>query len=149
MGTPLRSGRLFTAADIQNGATQVAIVNETLAGKYWPNQDLPLADSQTLQYMVDHSISQRRFNMLLLSELAGLGIALAVGGVYGLISYIISSHQRDLGIRLALGAQRKHVFAALLRQILPFAAIGVVLGLLLSLLTKKLIADLLFESQRT
>jgi predicted permease len=223
MGTPLRSGRLFTADDMQSGATQVAIVNETLARKYWPNQDpigahirtvpphrdpgpwrlvvgvvgdyrqfnietparpemfwparqfsdltivartvsdptatlaalpkvvaeidkdQPVADVQTLQYMVDHFISQRRFNMLLLSGLAGLGIVLALAGVYGLISYAISSHQRDLGIRLALGAQRKHVFSALLRQILPFAAIGVVLGLLLSLLTKKLIADLLFE----
>jgi predicted permease len=223
MGTPLRSGRLFTAADMQNGATQVAILNETLAHKYWPNQDpigahirtipphrdpgpwrlvvgivgdyrqfnidtparpemfwparqfsdltvvartandpaatlaalpkvvaeidkdQPVADVQTLQFMVDHSISQRRFNMLLLNGLAGLGIVLALGGVYGLISYVISSHQRDLGIRLALGAQRKHVFSALLRQILPFAAIGVGLGLLLSLLTKKLIADLLFE----
>jgi len=223
MGTPLRSGRLFTAADMQNGATQVAILNELLARKYWPNQDpigahirmipphrdpgpwrvvvgvvgdyhqfnietpprpqmfwparqfsdmtivartvndpaatlaalpkvvaeidkdQPLADPQTLQYMVDHSISQHRFNMLLLNGLAGLGMVLALAGVYGLISYVISSHQRDLGIRLALGAQRKHVFSSLLRQILPFAAIGVVLGLLLSLLTKKLIADLLFE----
>lgn len=223
MGTPLRSGRLLTASDMQSGATQVAIVNETLARKYWPNEDpigthirtiprqrdpgpwrvvvgivgdyrqfnidtparpqmfwparqfsdltivarttndpaatlaalpkvvaeidkdQPIADVQTLQFMVDHSISQRRFNMLLLSGLAGLGIVLALAGVYGLISYVISSHQRDLGIRLALGAQRKHVFSALLRQILPFAAIGVGLGLLLSLLTKKLIADLLFE----
>jgi putative ABC transport system permease protein len=109
------------------------------------DKDQPLADPQTLQYMVDHSISQHRFNMLLLNGLAGLGMVLALAGVYGLISYVISSHQRDLGIRLALGAQRKHVFSSLLRQILPFAAIGVGLGLLLSLLTKKLIADLLFE----
>jgi predicted permease len=223
MGTPLRSGRLFTAADMQNGATQVAVLNESLARKYWANKDpigahirmipphrdpgpwrvvvgvvgdyhqfnietparpemfwparqfsdmtivartvndpaatlaalpkivaeidkdQPVADVQTLQFMVDHSISQHRFNMLLLGALAGLGIVLALGGVYGLISYVISSHQRDLGIRLALGAQRKHVFSSLLRQILPFAAIGVGLGLLLSLLTKKLIADLLFE----
>jgi putative ABC transport system permease protein len=94
---------------------------------------------------MDHFNSQDRFNMLLLSALAGLGIVLALGGVYGLISYVISSRQRHLGIRLALGAQRKHVFSSLLRQIVPFAAIGVVLGLLLSLLTKKLIADLLFE----
>ncbi|HXC43700.1 MAG TPA: ABC transporter permease [Candidatus Dormibacteraeota bacterium] len=223
MGTPLRRGRLFTGADMQSGATQVAILNETLARKYWPNQDpigahirlmpphrdpgpwrvvvgvvgdyhqfnietparpqmfwparqfsemtvvarttndpaatlaalpkvvaeldkdQPVADVQTLQYKVDYLNSQYRFNMLVLSALAGLGIVLALGGVYGLISYVISSHQRDLGIRLALGAQRKHVFYALLRQILPFAAIGVGLGLLLSLLTKKLIADLLFE----
>ncbi|MFZ0774254.1 MAG: ABC transporter permease [Candidatus Sulfotelmatobacter sp.] len=223
MGTPLRSGRLFTADDMQSGATDVAIVNETLARKYWPNQDpigahmrtipphrnpgpwhlvvgvvgdyrqfnietpprpevfwparqfsdmtivvrtannptatlaalpkavaeidkdQPVADVQTLQHMVDHMISQRLFNMLLLSALAGLGIVLAIAGVYGLISYVISSRLRDLGIRLALGAQRKHVFSSLLLQILPFAAIGVVLGLLLSFLTKKLVAELLFE----
>jgi ABC-type antimicrobial peptide transport system permease subunit len=109
------------------------------------DKDQPVADVQTLQYMVDHSISQRRFNMLILSGLAGLGIVLSLAGVYGLISYVISSRLRDLGIRLALGAQRRHVFASLLFQILPFAAIGIFVGLLLSLLTKKLIADLLFE----
>jgi predicted permease len=223
MGTPLRSGRLFTAADMQKGATDVAILNEGLARKYWPNQDpigahvrmipprrdpgpwrvvvgvvgdyrqfnmetparpqlfwparqfsemtvvartandpaatlaalpkvvaeldkdQPVADVLTLQSRMNWLNSQYRFNMLVLSALAGLGIVLALGGVYGLISYVISSHQHDLGIRLALGAQRKHVFSSLLRQILPFAAIGVGLGLLLSLLTKKLIADLLFE----
>jgi putative ABC transport system permease protein len=223
MGTPLRSGRLFIVDDMQSGATDVAIVNQTFARKYWPNQDpigahirtspphrdpgpwrlvvgvvgdyrqvnietpprpevfwparqfsdmtivvrtmndpaatlaelprvvaeidkdQPLAEPQTLQHMVDHFISQRRFNMLMLSGLAGLGIVLALAGVYGLISYVISSHQRDLGIRLALGAQRRDIFFSLLLQILPFGAIGVVLGLLLSLLTTKLIADLLFE----
>jgi predicted permease len=223
MGTPLRRGRLFTAADMQKGTTDVAILNESLARKYWPNQnpigahirfmpphrdpgpwrvvvgvvgdyrqfnietparpqmfwparqfsemtvvartagdpaatlaalpkvvaeldkDQPVADVQTLQFLMDHFNSQDRFNMLVLSALAGLGIVLALGGLYGLISYVISSHQRDLGIRLALGAQRKHVFSALLRQIFPFAAIGVVLGLLVSLLTKKLIANLLFN----
>jgi len=109
------------------------------------DKDQPVSDAQTLQYMVDHSISQRRFNMLLLSGLAGFAIVLALAGVYGLISYVISSRSRDLGIRLALGAQRKHVFASLLSQILPFAAIGIVFGLLLSLLTKQFITTLLFE----
>jgi putative ABC transport system permease protein len=223
MGTPLRRGRLFSSSDTQSDAAQVAIVNESFARKYWPNEnpigahirtipphrdpgpwrvvvgvvgdyrqfnidtpprpevfwparqfsdvtivartvndpsaalaalprvvaeidkDQPVSDAQTLQYMVDHSISQRRFNMLLLSGLAGFAIVLALAGVYGLISYVISSRSRDLGIRLALGAQRKHVFASLLSQILPFAAIGIVFGLLLSLLTKQFITTLLFE----
>jgi putative ABC transport system permease protein len=224
MGTPLRTGRLFTPADMQDHA-DVAILNESLARKFWPNQDpvgghirlffphlapgpwlqvvgvvrgfrqfnietpprpemfwpardfpemtlvlrtasdpaaavtelqkavaqidqeQPLSDVQTFEHMVEHSISQRRFNMLLLSGFAGLGILLALVGVYGLVSYIISSRLRDIGIRVTLGAQPKHVFGALVLEILPFAAGGIALGLLvsllLSLLAKKL-SGLLF-----
>jgi putative ABC transport system permease protein len=226
MGTPLRTGRLFTPADMQDHALGVAILNETLARKFWPNQDpvgghirlvfphhapgpwqlvvgvvrdfrqfnietparpemfwparefpemtvvlrttsdpaaagtalqkavaeidkdQPLSDVQTFAHIVAHSISQRRFNMLLLSGFAGLSILLALVGVYGLVSYIISSRLRDIGIRVTLGAQPKHVFSALILEILPFAATGIVLGLLGSLLVawlaKKLIAGLLF-----
>ncbi len=222
MGTPLRSGRLFTPDDMQDNENNVVILNESLARKFWPNQDAlgshirfiaphrdpgpwrlvvgvvgdfrqfnidtparpemfwparqfpeltlvvrttsdpsgvlptlqkavaeidkeePLSDVQTLQHMVDHSISQRRFNMLLLSGFAGLSIVLALVGVYGLVSYIISLRTRDIGIRLTLGAQRKHIFSSLVLEILPFAATGILLGLLLSLLAKKLITDLLF-----
>jgi putative ABC transport system permease protein len=108
------------------------------------DKEQPLSDVQTLQHMVDHSIAQRRFNTFLLSGFAGLSIILALVGVYGLISYIISSQTRNIGIRLTLGAQQKHIFSNLILEILPFAISGVLLGLLFSSLTKKLIASLLF-----
>jgi predicted permease len=226
MGTPLLTGRLFTPAETEEHAGDVIILNETLARKFWPNQDSvgshirlvfphqqpgpwhlvvgvvrdfrqfnidtparpemfwpardfqemtlalrtagdpaaatttlqkavaeidkdqPLSDVQTFAHIVAHSISQRRFNMLLLGGFAGLSILLALVGVYGLVSYIISSRLRDIGIRVTLGAQPKHVFSALVLEILPFAATGLVLGvlasLLMSLLAKKLITGLLF-----
>ncbi len=108
------------------------------------DKEQPLSDVQTLQQMVDHSIAQRRFNTYVLSGFAGLSIILALVGVYGLISYIISSRTREISIRLSLGAQRMHVLWAVLAPIVPFAAIGIFLGLLLSFLLRKLVVSLLF-----
>lgn len=109
------------------------------------DKELPVSDVQTLRQMVDHSIAQRRFNTFLLSGFAGLGIVLALVGVYGLISYIVSSQNRNIGIRTVLGARRRHILGALIRQIVPFAAAGVLLGLVLSFIARKLIANLLFS----
>jgi ABC-type antimicrobial peptide transport system permease subunit len=108
------------------------------------DKEAPLSDVQTLELMINHSISQRRFNMLLLSGFAGLSIILALVGIYGLISYTISSRARDIGIRLTLGAQRRHILGSLVLQILPFVMTGIILGLVFSFLAQKLIAGLLF-----
>lgn len=108
------------------------------------DKEQPLSDVQTLQHMVDHSIEQRRFNTLLLSTFAGLGTFLALVGVYGLISYIISSQKREIGIRCALGAQPRHIFLDLIRQILPLAGIGILAGLLIAFISRKLVTNLLF-----
>jgi ABC-type antimicrobial peptide transport system permease subunit len=83
--------------------------------------------------------------MCFLTIFAALGVLLALVGVYGLISYLVSSRKRDTGIRLALGAQKKHVFLSLLGQTLPFVAIGIFLGLVLSAFFAKLMGSLLFR----
>jgi len=82
--------------------------------------------------------------MWFLTIFAVLGILLALVGVYGLISYLVSSRTRDIGVRLALGAQKKDVFLSLLRQTLPFVAVGILLGLGVCLLFGKLVSYLLF-----
>lgn len=120
----------------------VPALRRSLAGI---DKDQPIADIQTLDDLLDHSTSQKRFNMLLLSGFSGMSILLALVGVYGLISYLISSRRQDIAVRLALGGQRKHVFAALARQMVPSAGSGVVLGILLSFLAKNLISRLLFQ----
>jgi putative ABC transport system permease protein len=124
----------------RTAADPVAILSMLRQSVAQIDKDEPLSDVQTLQQMVDHS----KFNMLLLSGFAGLSVVLALLGIYGLISYTISSRTRDIGIRLTLGAQRKHILITLVLQILPFVTAGIVTGLGLSLLTQKLIAKLLF-----
>jgi len=114
--------------------------------KVWEvDKEQPVSDVLTLEDLVEKRTSQARFNMWVLSCFAGLGIVLALVGVYGLISYLVSSRIRDIGIRLALGAQKKHVFLSLLRQTLPFVGIGILFGVGFSLLVSKLMTALLFD----
>ena len=113
--------------------------------KVWEvDQDQPVSDLQTLDQIVNHRMSQARFNMWFLALFAGLGILLALIGVFGLISYLVSSCVRDIGIRLALGAQKKNVVFALLRQTLFFVAIGICLGLGIFSAFRKVMSSLLF-----
>lgn len=109
------------------------------------DHDLPVSDVQTLEQIVSDFNSQRQFNMLLLSAFAGFSIVLMLVGMYGLVSSFISSRSRDIGIRLALGAQRGQVCLALLMPTIPPVIAGIVLGLLCSFLAKRLIASVLFN----
>lgn len=113
------------------------------------DKDEPIADVQTLEEILANSRSQTRFNTVSISVFAGLGILLAVVGVYGLISYIVSSQTRDLGIRLALGAQRTHIFLSLLGQTLPFVFAGLILGLTLSFIASRVMNTLVFGISAT
>jgi ABC-type antimicrobial peptide transport system permease subunit len=108
------------------------------------DRDQPISDEQTLEQVVRESSSQARFNMWFLTIFAALGIALALVGIYGLISYLVSSRTRDIGVRLALGAQKKDVLLSLIWQTLPFVAIGILLGLGMSLVLSQLMNSLLF-----
>jgi putative ABC transport system permease protein len=108
------------------------------------DRDQPVTDVQTLGEILQQSSSQARFNMWFFVIFAGVGIVLALVGVYGLIAYLVSSRTRDIGIRLALGANKQHIFSSLMRQTLPFIVVGVLVGLGLSLLFGKLMDSLLF-----
>jgi len=108
------------------------------------DKDQPVSDVQTIEDILSDSTSQARFNMVALTTFAGIGILLALIGVYGLISYLVSSRTRDIGIRYALGALKKHVLRSLLRQTLPFVASGLVIGLAFSILSSKIIQRLVF-----
>jgi putative ABC transport system permease protein len=113
--------------------------------KVWEvDKEQPVSDVQTVEQILRHSTSQARFNMWFLTIFAALGILLALVGVYGFISYLVLSRMRDIGIRLALGAQKKHVFFSLIRQTLPFVAIGICLGLGISLIFGKAMRSLIF-----
>lgn len=106
--------------------------------------DQPVSDIQTIEQILHDSASQARFNMAALSAFAGVGILLAVIGVYGLISYLVSSRMQDIGIRFALGARPKHVVLSLLRQTLPFVAAGIAIGVALSIVSRKIMQGLVF-----
>ena len=109
------------------------------------DHDQPLSDIQTLEHIIATFNSQRRFNTLSITAFAAFSIFLTLVGLWGLISSFISSRLRDIGIRLALGAHRKHLSIALIRPGLFPILTGIALGLIFSLLTRRLVASVLFH----
>jgi predicted permease len=110
------------------------------------NPQQPTATLQPLRDMVAHAVSPRRFFMLLVSAMAGLGLILAALGIHGVIAYSVTRQTRDIGLRMALGATTRRVRLDVLWSTLRLAVIGVALGLVASLALSRLMASLLFDA---
>ena len=106
--------------------------------------ELPLALLQTLDQTVDSTIAQPKFSLVMLSIFAGIALALAAIGIYGVISYNVAQRTREIGVRIALGAQRADVLRMVVRQGMALSALGVVLGGIGAAMSGKIIAKHLF-----
>jgi putative ABC transport system permease protein len=109
-----------------------------------PNQ--PAAEFRPIRTIVDRAMSPRRFFMLLVAAFAGLGLLLAMLGIYGVISYSVTQKTPEIGIRVALGATAGQVRSLVLASTLRLAGAGMLLGALLSVALSQLIASLLFAT---
>jgi ABC-type antimicrobial peptide transport system permease subunit len=111
--------------------------------------DLPMYYIRTMQQRVDESLARRRFSMLLLVVFAGVALALATIGIYGVMAYLVNQGTREIGIRVALGATRRNIVTLVVRQGMAFALSGVAIGLAGAFLLTRLIRSLLFGVQAT
>jgi predicted permease len=100
--------------------------------------------AQTMDEMIAQSLAGRRFSMILLGLFAALALILSSVGIYGVVSYIVSQRTREIGIRVALGAQHADVLRIVLQQGIKMTASGVLLGLVISIGLARLLATLLF-----
>jgi putative ABC transport system permease protein len=228
LGIPLVAGRVFTAADTA-GAPEVAIVNDVVARRYWPNEspigkhvnmsgvpagpwyevvgvvaaihhrklsdqlqselyrpyqqylgpafgsviavrsvrdtsalaplvraqirtlypNQPIGDLKPMEDLVAETVAQPRFYTALLATFAVLALALAIAGIYGVMSYSVAQRTREFGIRIALGATGRQVLALVLRDGLATVIAGVALGVAGAAALTRLIRSELYETTPT
>jgi predicted permease len=140
--SPNQTGEIAIRTDSRDpealaGAMQAAI------RRVDPNQ--PLYTLQTMEQRVDSSLVGRRFLVVLLSIFAGLALLLAALGLYGVISYSVRLRTRELGIRVALGAERGDVLRLILGQGVRLAGLGLVLGLVATFVAGRALSSLLYN----
>jgi len=99
---------------------------------------------RTLRERVSKLADQRKFQSLLMSFFASTGVALALIGLYGVIAFLVAQRTHEIGVRLALGADRSDILRLVMGRSLRMIIAGTVLGLMLALLATRLLADLLF-----
>ena len=108
------------------------------------NADQPLSQILTMREIVDQSLLGRRLNLWLLGIFAGIALVLSATGLYGVISYLVSLRTREMGIRMALGADARDVVRLVLRQGARLAVAGLALGLLGAVAFTRLLASMLY-----
>jgi len=106
--------------------------------------ELPVYDVKSMDQLLSAMIAQRRFSMALLGTFAGLALLLGLVGVYGVTSYLVAQRTREVGLRLALGAQPGELVRMVVRQGMGVAAAGIGVGLLGALAVTRLMAGLLY-----
>lgn len=108
------------------------------------DKDLFVPKLEPMTSFLATQLAQPRFNMFLLAVFAGVAMILAAIGIYGVIAYSVSQRTREIGIRMALGAQRQQMLGMVLRQSLALVAIGLVVGFLVALGATRLMGALLY-----
>lgn len=110
---------------------------------------LPIANFRTMQQLVAKAVARPRFTTLLLGLFAAAALLLTVVGLYGVVAYGVNQRTREIGIRMALGAQQANVLGLVIRQGMQPALVGLVIGIVGAVVLTRLLASQLYEVQAT
>jgi putative ABC transport system permease protein len=108
------------------------------------DKDVFVPALEPMTAFVDTHLAQPRFNMMLLGVFAGVAMVLAAIGIYGVIAYSVAQRTREIGIRMALGAQKTQMLGMVLRQSMTLVIIGIVIGFIVALAATRVMATLLY-----
>jgi putative ABC transport system permease protein len=132
---------ILAARTSSDPATLIAPIREQV----WSlDKDQPVAKVATMEKVVSDSLARRRFIMILLGAFAAMALTLASLGIYGVISYFVVQRGREIGIRMALGAERRSVLMMVMKQGMALVLAGIAIGLAGAYLLTRLIASLLY-----
>ena len=135
----------FATISIRARSDPHALATPVRAAVQSVDPEQPIASITTMDEVLAEFMAPRRFNALLLGSFAALALALSALGLYGVISYLVTQRTREIGVRMALGAERRDVVQTVLWQGMALALGGVAIGVTASLGLTKLIDGLLFH----
>src|SRR5260370_16195052 len=123
---------------------------EEVKNQVWSlDSQIPVSDVHTMDELMAVSLAQQRFNMLLLGLFAALALILAAVGIYGAMAYVVSQRTHEIGIRTALGAQRRDVLRLVMGDGAKIALFGIAIGVAGALALPLPVASLPFEVNPT
>ncbi len=126
-------------------AGSAAFMKEVQQAVWSLDPELPLANVRTLGYLYTKSMARTSFTLVMLGVAGGMALLLGIVGIYGVISYSVLQRRREIGIRMALGAQLPAITAMFVRDGLWLTGIGAACGLLAAFATMRLMSSLLFN----
>jgi putative ABC transport system permease protein len=135
----------FMSMVIKTATRPTALTDAVRSAVYGVDSNLPVSNLRTLDEIVARSISQPRFYMLLLTIFASVALVLAAIGIFGVLSYAVAQRTREIGIRMALGAQARTVIGLVVREAMTLVILGVVCGTIAALLLSRTMTRMLFS----
>ena len=139
-----QSGFPFMQVAVRTRGNPERYVNLVRAAVRSVDPDQPISNLAQMEELLSRSVGQRRLSMMLLSLFSGIALVLASVGIYGVMSYSVTQRSRELGVRIALGADRTDVLRLVLQQGMGLAVLGIGIGLAAALALTRLIESQLY-----
>jgi ABC-type antimicrobial peptide transport system permease subunit len=129
---------------VRTKSQPTSLVSAVTSAIHSIDSDQPVTDVMTMDDLVDNSLSQRRFSMLLLAAFAVLALLLAAVGIYSVLAFAVRRRVREIGIRVALGAEVKDILRLIVTEGMKPALIGLLLGVASALALGKVLASFIY-----
>ena len=134
---------------VRTGPSPTAMVGSIREAIWSVDRDVPIAGVQSFEQVISQSVARPRLIMVLLAVFAAIGLVLGAVGIYGVVAYNVSQRTREIGIRIALGAERDSVVGLVLRGGLYLTVPGVLLGLGGAVILSRVMTSLVYEVSTT